>query len=71
LANFCFNLISDLQEILQIHFDAEFRGAELQRRREPGVPAQHHDGPEEVLQPPLPVPGGRSGKTAMFNSSSQ
>ena len=55
-------LTFDLQEILQVHPDAELRGVELQRWRQPGVPAQHHDGPEEVLQPPLPVPRGCCGE---------
>uniref|UniRef100_A0A8U7NU87 Uncharacterized protein n=1 Tax=Corvus moneduloides TaxID=1196302 RepID=A0A8U7NU87_CORMO len=49
------------QEVLQVHPDAQLRGAELAGRGEPGVAAQHHDGPQEVLQPPLPVPRGRHG----------
>lgn len=60
-------LTSDLQEILQVYFDAEFWGSELQRWREPSVPAQHYDGPEEVLQPSLPVPCGCSGKAAIIS----
>ena len=51
------------QEVLQVHPHAELRGAELQGGREPGVTAQHHDGPEEVLQPPLPLPCGRCGRS--------
>lgn len=49
---FCF----EKQEILQVDFDQELWGSELERRRKPGVSAQHHDGPEEVLQPPVPLP---------------
>lgn len=52
------------QEVLQVHLDAELRGPQLQRRWQPSVPAQHHDGPEEVLQPPLPLPRSCCGATA-------
>jgi len=37
------------QEVLQIHTDEEFRSPEFKRWWEPGLAAQHHDGPEEVL----------------------
>lgn len=60
------NLILDLQEILQVYLDAELRGPELQRWREPSVPAQHNDGPEEVLQPSLPVPRGCCGTAQTY-----
>lgn len=53
------------QEILQIYFDEKLRGSELQRRGEPGLPAQYYDGPEEVLQSSLLVPRGCSGKAKL------
>ena len=49
-----------LQEILQVHLDPQFWCPECQGG-EPGVIAEHHDGPEEVLQPPLPLPCGCPG----------
>lgn len=56
-----------LQEILQIHSDKELRSPELERWWEPGLTAQHHDGPEEVLQSPIPVPCGSCGMSPAFD----
>lgn len=61
--------LSDLQEILQVYSDAELRGSELQRWRKPSFSAQHYDGPEEVLQPSLPVPRGRWGKAVSVSAA--
>lgn len=55
-----------LQEVLQIHSDKELRSPEFERWWEPGLTAQHHDGPEEVLQSPLPVPCGSCGTSPAF-----
>ena len=45
-----------LQKILQIYPDEKLWGSELQRRRKPGFSAQRRHGPQEMLQPPLPLP---------------
>ena len=45
-----------MQEILQVHFDKELWGPEHKGQFESGVPVEHHDGPQEVLQPSLPLP---------------
>ena len=45
-----------MQEILQVHFDKELRGPEHKGQFESGFPVEHHDGPQEVLQPSLPLP---------------
>lgn len=58
-----------LQEVLQVHPDSELRGTQLQGGWQPGVSAQHHDGSEEVLQPPVPLPRGcRGGFPALAGS---
>ena len=57
---------SHAKEVLQIHSHEELRSPQCQGRRPASVFAEHHDGSEEVLQPPLPVPrclnGGTSGR---------
>lgn len=52
-----------LQEILQIYPDEKLWGFEHQRRRKPGFAAQRRHGPQEMLQPPLPLPRGCYGTT--------
>ena len=49
------------QEVLQAHLDSQLRGVERQGLQQPDLSYQHHDGPTQVLQPPLPLPCCREG----------
>ena len=41
--------VSHAEEILQVHFDAQFRSTELAQWRRASVALEHYDGSEEVL----------------------
>ena len=56
------NFFCNFQEVLQIHSDTQFRGVEHAWQFNASLPLEHHDGPEEMLQPSLPLSHRRCGR---------